>query len=119
MEAETLTLTEAEALQSRNAIRSIKVALLLSRLKPSSADRRLTDHRNAATEKEEALRREIVRREIGDLKMEVVRERLRSKRIRLCGLVELFLEVAVLFVLCGFLFAIAVGGDGASSELRY
>ncbi|PRQ21417.1 hypothetical protein RchiOBHm_Chr7g0239021 [Rosa chinensis] len=114
MEAETQTLTEAEALQSRNAIRSIKVALLLSRLKPSSVDRRLTDHRGAATEKEEALRREI-----GDLKMEVVRERLRNKRIRLCGLMELFLEVAVLFVLCGLLFAIAVGGDGGSSELRY
>ncbi|XP_062025180.1 uncharacterized protein LOC133741262 [Rosa rugosa] len=117
MEAETLTLTEAEALQSRNAIRSIKVALLLSRLKPSSANCRLnaaTDHSDAATEKEEALRKEI-----GDLKMEVVRERLRNKRIRLCGLMELFLEVAVLFVLCSFLFAIAVGGDGGSSELRY
>ena len=55
-------------------------------------------------EKEEELKREI-----GDLKMEVVRERLRNKRIRLCGLMEVFLEVAVLFVACGFLFAIAVG----------
>nr|XP_011465507.1 PREDICTED: uncharacterized protein LOC105351778 [Fragaria vesca subsp. vesca] len=108
MEAENLTLAEAEAQQSRNAIRSIKVALLLSRLKPSSADRRLTaaaDRRDAATEEKE----EELKREIGDLKMEVVRERLRNKRIRLCGLMEVFLEVAVLFVACGFLFAIAVG----------
>ena len=49
MEDKTLTLAEAEAQQSRKAIRSIKVAL---RLKPSSADRPLTaatDHRGAAT----------------------------------------------------------------------
>lgn len=62
--------------------------------------------------------KEVLKREIGDLKMEVVRERLRNKRIKLCGLLELSLEVALLsLALSALLFAIAFG-NGASSVFR-
>jgi hypothetical protein len=40
----------------------------------------------------------LMRREIGELKMELARERLKNRRIKLCGLMEVVLEVAV--VLC-------------------
>lgn len=61
---------------------------------------------------------EVLKREIGDLKMEVVRERVRNKRIKLCGLLELSLEVSLLILaLSTLLFAIAFG-NGASSVLR-
>jgi hypothetical protein len=41
---------------------------------------------------------ELMRREIRELKMELARERLKNRRIKLCGLMEVVLEVTV--VLC-------------------
>ncbi|BFG19288.1 hypothetical protein CerSpe_055620 [Prunus speciosa] len=106
---ETQTKSEGgEALRSRAAIRCAKAALLLSSLK-SSPNRSL----DTAIDNDDILEKEILRREIGDLKMEVARERLQNKRIKLCGFLELLLQLVLLLALSTFFFMLAFE-NGAS-----
>lgn len=49
----------------------------------------------------------MVRREIEELKMELARERLKNKKMKLCGLMEMVLQVAVVLSLSTFFFMFA------------
>ncbi|POO03983.1 hypothetical protein TorRG33x02_002870 [Trema orientale] len=86
--------TKNEALKSHLAIRCGKAAILLSSLK-SSRCRRLNLNQIMNEEDE----KEMLKKEIGDLKMKLVEERLRNKRIKLCGFMELLLQLLVLLSL--------------------
>ncbi|CAK9325483.1 unnamed protein product [Citrullus colocynthis] len=68
-----------EAMRSKTAVRCAKAAFLLSSLK-SSQNRHLK-----ATVDQQAKEKEMLRKAVGDLKIELVRERLRNKRIKLCA----------------------------------
>jgi len=50
----------------------------------------------------------MMMREIGDLKMELARERLKSKRIKLCGLMEVILQVMAVLSISTFLLVIVL-----------
>ncbi|CAK7347137.1 unnamed protein product [Dovyalis caffra] len=76
-------------LKSQVAIRCAKAAILLCSLK-SFPNHHLT------TSIDDQGEQEMMMREIGDLKMELARERFKSKRIRLCGLMEVILQVTVM-----------------------
>lgn len=52
--------------------------------------------------------KEMMMREIGDLKMELARERLKSKRIKLCGLMEVILQVMAVLSISTFLLVIVL-----------
>ncbi|KAB2617113.1 hypothetical protein D8674_013016 [Pyrus ussuriensis x Pyrus communis] len=92
------------------AIRSAKAALLLSSLK-SSPNRRFS---TAIDDDDEiAEEKEMLKKEIGDLKVTVARERLRNKRIKVCGLLEILLQLALLFAISAFLFMLVIE-DGES-----
>ncbi|KAM1180545.1 hypothetical protein ACFX13_019943 [Malus domestica] len=99
------------AMRSDVAIRCAKAAFLLSSLK-SSPNRRVStaiddDDDEIAEEKE------MLKKEIGDLKVTVARERLRNKRIKVCGLLEILLQLALLFAISTFLFMLVIE-DGES-----
>ncbi|KAM1316094.1 hypothetical protein ACFX10_019594 [Malus domestica] len=99
------------AMRSDVAIRCAKAAFLLSSLK-SSPNRRVStaiddDDDEIAEEKE------MLKKEIGDLKVTVARERLRNKRIKVCGLLEVLLQLALLFAISAFLFMLVIE-DGES-----
>ncbi|KAM0971778.1 hypothetical protein FF1_019661 [Malus domestica] len=99
------------AMRSDVAIRCAKAAFLLSSLK-SSPNRRVStaiddDDDEIAEEKE------MLKKEIGDLKVTVARERLRNKRIKVCGLLEILLQLALLFAISAFLFMLVIE-DGES-----
>ncbi|KAM1134851.1 hypothetical protein TB2_043926 [Malus domestica] len=89
------------ALRSDVAIRCAKAALLLSSLKSSPARRRDT-----AVDDDDDIAEKEMKKEIGDLKVEVARERLRNKRIKIFGFLELLL-LALLFAVSVFLFMLA------------
>ncbi|KAM2323058.1 hypothetical protein PS1_019933 [Malus domestica] len=99
------------AMRSDVAIRCAKAVFLLSSLK-SSPNRRVStaiddDDDEIAEEKE------MLKKEIGDLKVTVARERLRNKRIKVCGLLEVLLQLALLFAISAFLFMLVIE-DGES-----
>ncbi|XP_062165511.1 uncharacterized protein LOC133872024 [Alnus glutinosa] len=81
-----------DALKSKTVVRCAKAAFLLSALK--SLPNRYVN--STIDDQHEEVK--LMRREIGELKMELARERLKNRRIKLCGLMEVVLEVAV--VLC-------------------
>ncbi|KAB1204071.1 hypothetical protein CJ030_MR8G028350 [Morella rubra] len=93
--------TKHEALKSKMLIRCAKAAFLLSALKsfPNLSMNSTTDDQD---EEEE-----MVRREIEELKMELARERLKNKKMKLCGLMEMVLQVAVVLSLSTFFFMFA------------
>ncbi|KAJ6340096.1 hypothetical protein OIU77_007946 [Salix suchowensis] len=92
-----------ERLKSQVAIRCAKAAILLSSLK-SFPNRHLT----TSIEEKEMMIKTMVR-EIGDLKMELARERLKNKRIKLCGLMEVILQVMTVLSISTFLLVIMQG----------
>uniref|UniRef100_A0A6N2LWX7 Uncharacterized protein n=1 Tax=Salix viminalis TaxID=40686 RepID=A0A6N2LWX7_SALVM len=61
---------------------------------------------NSLQEKEMLIKTMV--REIGDLKMELVRERLKNKRIKLCGLMEVILQVVTVLSISTFLLVIVL-----------
>ncbi|GMY17282.1 Retrotransposon-derived protein [Fagus crenata] len=86
-----------EALKSNVLIRCAKAAFLLSALKfPNST----TDHQDEEKEK--------LRREMREMEMELARERVKNKKIKLCGLMELVTQVALLLSLSTFLLMLAL-----------
>ncbi|KAG6784275.1 hypothetical protein POTOM_009964 [Populus tomentosa] len=89
-------------LKSQVAIRCAKAAILLSLLK-SFPNRHLTT--SIDDQREE---KEMMMREIGDLKMELARERLKSKKIKLCGLMEVILQVMAVLSISTFLLVIVL-----------
>ncbi|KAB2628970.1 hypothetical protein D8674_033765 [Pyrus ussuriensis x Pyrus communis] len=93
------------ALSSDVAIHCAKAALLLSSLKSSPTRRRDTAIDDDDDEKE-------MKKEIGDLKVEVAREQLRNKRIKIFGFLELLL-LELLFAVSVFLLVLTFE-DGAS-----
>ncbi|KAJ6759704.1 hypothetical protein OIU79_024715 [Salix purpurea] len=95
-----------ERLKSQVAIRCAKAAILLSKLK-SSPNRHLTTSIDDQGEEKEMLIKTMVR-EIGDLKMELARERLKIKRIKLCGLMEVILQVMTVLSISTFLLVIVL-----------
>eukprot|EP00258_Populus_trichocarpa_P001771 XP_002301051.2 uncharacterized protein LOC7495153 [Populus trichocarpa] len=89
-------------LKSQVAVRCAKAAILLSLLK-SFPNRHFTT--SIDDQREE---KEMMMREIGDLKMELARERLKSKRIKLCGLMEVILQVMAVLSISTFLLVIVL-----------
>ncbi|XP_050124228.1 uncharacterized protein LOC126601551 isoform X3 [Malus sylvestris] len=96
------------AMRSDVAIRCAKAAFLLSSLK-SSPNRRVS----TAIDDDDYEIAEMLKKEIGDLKVTVARERLRNKRIKVCGLLEILLQLALLFAISAFLFMLVIE-DGES-----
>uniref|UniRef100_A0A6N2N3T0 Uncharacterized protein n=1 Tax=Salix viminalis TaxID=40686 RepID=A0A6N2N3T0_SALVM len=90
-----------ERLKAQVAIRCAKAAILLSKLK-SFPNRHLTTSIDDQGEEKEMLIKTMVR-EIGDLKMELVRERLKNKRIKTIGLMEVILQVVTVLSISTFL----------------
>ncbi|WKA09572.1 hypothetical protein VitviT2T_027204 [Vitis vinifera] len=90
--------TKDDFLKSQIAIRCAKAAVLLSCLKTSqNCNLRATiDYGNEE--------REILKRAITDLKIELVKERRKIKRIKVCGLVELVIVLS----LCSFCLILAI-----------
>ncbi|KGN60336.1 uncharacterized protein LOC105435036 [Cucumis sativus] len=93
--------TKNEAMRgSKTAIRCAKAAFLLSSLK-SSQNRQLR-----ATVHEQAKEKKMLGKTVGDLKIQLARERVRNKRIKLCGLMEFVLQLLLVLSLSSlFLFA--------------
>ncbi|KAK2659741.1 hypothetical protein Ddye_006274 [Dipteronia dyeriana] len=83
---------EEESMKSQTAIRCAQAAVLLSSL--SNRNMKATINNEEDEEKE---------REIEDLKVELVRERMKTKKIKLCGLMEVVLEVMVVFFFSSFI----------------
>ena len=52
--------------------------------------------------------KETMESEIEDLKVELVRERMKTKKIKLCGLMEVVLEVMVVFFVSSFILMVFV-----------
>ncbi|OAY58142.1 uncharacterized protein LOC110610027 [Manihot esculenta] len=76
-----------EALRSQVAIRCAKASILLYSLKsfPNRHFKTTTNDKD----------KDLMMEEIRDLKIKLTRERIKSKRIKLCGLVEVILQVMV------------------------
>ncbi|XP_039041470.1 uncharacterized protein LOC120180153 isoform X2 [Hibiscus syriacus] len=87
------------------AVRSAKAALLLSSLK-SSVDRVFEAAINDETEVKEKMRREI-----NSLKVELVRERLKIKKIKFCGVMELILQAILVMMISSFFMKLALDDD--------
>ncbi|KAJ9146431.1 hypothetical protein P3X46_028700 [Hevea brasiliensis] len=77
-----------EALRSQIAIRCAKVCILLYSLK-AFPNRHFKTTSNGQDE-------DLMMEEIRDLKMKLARERIKCKRIKLCGLMEVILQVMLL-----------------------
>ncbi|KAJ8647151.1 hypothetical protein MRB53_000174 [Persea americana] len=86
-----------EALKSQIAIRCAKAALLLSSLKSPP------DHNTGIDDKERARLLKMV----ADLRVELVRERYKSKHIKICSIVEFALQIMVLLSIAGFCLILA------------
>ncbi|GLU16192.1 hypothetical protein SLE2022_326370 [Rubroshorea leprosula] len=89
--------TKDEILKSPIAISCAKAAMLLSSLKSSP------NYLLESTNNDEDEEKEMMKREIGHLRLELTRERLKRRRIKLCGLMELILQVVVLMISSFFL----------------
>ncbi|KAK9271130.1 hypothetical protein L1049_026719 [Liquidambar formosana] len=85
-----------EPLKSQIAIRCAKAALLLSSLKSFPSCTLRSPHHDEDEE------REILMRAVADLKLELVKERMKSRRIKLCSLTEVLLQVMVMLSLWSF-----------------
>ncbi|XVE55495.1 hypothetical protein DITRI_Ditri03aG0163200 [Diplodiscus trichospermus] len=84
------------------AIRCVKAAFLLSSLKSSV---------NSVFESaniEEIEEKEKMWREIENLRVELVKERLKIKKIKLCGLMELILQVILVMLISSFFMKLAL-----------
>ncbi|KAJ6391513.1 hypothetical protein OIU77_025486 [Salix suchowensis] len=92
-------------LKSQVAIRCAKAAILLSSFK-SFPNRHLTTSIEDQGEEKEMMKTMV--REIGDLKMELARERMKNKRIKLCGLMEVILQVMTVLSISTFLLVIVL-----------
>ncbi|KAK8580334.1 hypothetical protein V6N13_143445 [Hibiscus sabdariffa] len=86
------------------AVRGAKAALLLSSLK-SSVDRVFEAANNGETE---TLVMEKMRREIESLKVELVKERLKIKKIKFCGSMELILQAILVMMIASFFTKLAL-----------
>ncbi|KAK9047444.1 hypothetical protein V6N11_053288 [Hibiscus sabdariffa] len=86
------------------AVRGAKAALLLSSLK-SSVDRVFEAANNDETE---TLVMEKMRREIESLKVELVKERLKIKKIKFCGSMELILQAILVMMIASFFTKLAL-----------
>ncbi|KAL5779696.1 hypothetical protein ACOSQ2_010433 [Xanthoceras sorbifolium] len=84
---------EDEARKSQTAIRCAKAAILLSSL---------SNRNMKATIDNEDEEKEMMKMEIGGLQLVLVRERMKSKKIKLCGLMEVVLEVMVVLLFSSF-----------------
>ncbi|KAJ4701331.1 Mediator of RNA polymerase II transcription subunit like [Melia azedarach] len=90
-----------EGVKLQIAIRCARAANLLSSLRNSG-------HFGATINNEDLdVEKEIMRREIGDLKVELVRERMKRKKLQLSILMEVVLHVAMLLLVSGLLLIIA------------
>ncbi|KAK3013825.1 hypothetical protein RJ639_009471 [Escallonia herrerae] len=88
-----------ESLKSKIAIRCAKAAILLS-----SLNRRHSSTINHEDKEVEAM---LLQREVEDLKVRLVRERAKSKKIRLCSAMELLLQILLLLSLWTFCLMLA------------
>ncbi|XVF36718.1 hypothetical protein REPUB_Repub19eG0082200 [Reevesia pubescens] len=84
------------------AIRCAKAALLLSSLKST------VNHVFQAANYDESEEKEKMRREIGNLRVELVRERVKMKNIKLCGVMELILQLILVMLISSFFTKIAL-----------
>ncbi|XAR62160.1 hypothetical protein NMG60_11016801 [Bertholletia excelsa] len=80
-----------EAVKTQIAIRCAKAALLLLSLK-CSRNRRLVSAEDSQHEERE----QRLRTEADDLRRRLFKERVEHRRIRLCGVMELLLQVVIL-----------------------
>ncbi|XVF39510.1 hypothetical protein PTKIN_Ptkin01aG0040400 [Pterospermum kingtungense] len=94
--------TKDEARRLQIAIRCAKAAFLLSSLK-SSVNRVF----EAAT-KDESEDKEKMRIEIENLRVELVKERVKMKKVKLCGMMELVLQIILVMLITGFFMKIAL-----------
>ncbi|KAG5544015.1 hypothetical protein RHGRI_016687 [Rhododendron griersonianum] len=85
---------QPEALRSHLAVRCAKAALFLSRLKfprnRSADSTTFTEHQGREME---------LSRTVEDLRRKLVRERLKNRRVKLCGVMELLLQMVLLLSL--------------------
>ncbi|XP_021285191.1 uncharacterized protein LOC110417261 [Herrania umbratica] len=93
--------TRDEARKVQIAIRCAKAALLLSSLK-SSVTRVFEAANNDEDEEKEKMRREIE-----NLRVELVKERLKIKKIKLCGVMELILQLILVMLISSFFMKLA------------
>ncbi|XP_057994602.1 uncharacterized protein LOC131168760 isoform X1 [Hevea brasiliensis] len=93
-----------EALRSQIAIRCAKVCILLYSLK-AFPNRHFKTTSNGQDESDSKFlcaleiylrEKDLMMEEIRDLKMKLARERIKCKRIKLCGLMEVILQVMLL-----------------------
>ncbi|KAJ0086035.1 hypothetical protein Patl1_08519 [Pistacia atlantica] len=87
-----------ESVRSQVAIRCAKAAILLSSL---------SNRHSKATINDGDEEKEMLKRDMEDLKVEMVRERMKSKKIKLCGLVEVALQVSVVLFVSSFFLMLA------------
>ncbi|CAL5332789.1 unnamed protein product [Camellia sinensis] len=83
-----------EALKSQVAIRCARAAMLLSSLK-CSPNRRL-DSPNDLEHREREMK---LKRDSEDLRRKLVRERVKNRKLRLCSVTELLLQMGILMSL--------------------
>ncbi|OMO93777.1 hypothetical protein CCACVL1_06354 [Corchorus capsularis] len=88
--------TKEEARNLQIATRCVKAALLLSSLKSTMI--RVSEARNNDQDKEE----EKMRREMENIKVELVKERLKMKKIKLFGWMELIIPLILVVLICSF-----------------
>ncbi|MBA0808340.1 hypothetical protein Gohar_024088 [Gossypium harknessii] len=86
------------------AVRRAKAALLLSSLK-SSVNRVFEAANN---DKFKTQVKEKMRREIESLRVELVKERLKMKKIKFCGMVDLILQVILVMLISSFFMKLAL-----------
>ncbi|MBA0775435.1 hypothetical protein Gotri_010582 [Gossypium trilobum] len=84
------------------AVRRAKAALLLSSLK-SSVNRVFEAANNDKFKVKEKMRREIE-----SLRVELVKERLKMKKIKFCGMVDLILQVILVMLISSFFMKLAL-----------
>ncbi|XWS15004.1 hypothetical protein CRYUN_Cryun35bG0057300 [Craigia yunnanensis] len=84
------------------AIRCAKAAFLLSSLK-SSVNRVFEAANNDESEEKEKMRREIE-----NLRVELVKERQKIKKVKFCGLMELILQVILVMLISSFFMKLAL-----------
>ncbi|GAY41622.1 hypothetical protein CUMW_060860 [Citrus unshiu] len=90
--------TKEEGVKLQIAIRCAKALNLLSSLRNCDLK---------ATTNDDDEEKETMKRIIGDLQVELARERLTTKKLKLSGLMELVLQVAVLLFVSAYLLIIA------------
>ncbi|XP_044476170.1 uncharacterized protein LOC123203766 [Mangifera indica] len=87
-----------QSVRSQVAIRCAKAAILLYAL---------ANRHSKATINNEDEEKEMLKREIEDLKVEMARERMKTKKINLCSLVEVALQVSVVLFVSSFFLMLA------------